>query len=261
MKIRLESLYHIYNNPSYIHPDPLEHVRRYPLIQDREIAGVIASSLAFGRVAQILAALSRVFQAMGDSPFTYLVEGCEKTFNSDFKGFVYRFVRAEHLVGLLMGLQQIVDTFGSLERCFVSDMSRDDETVYHALCRFSDHLVQRSDPGYLVARPGGKSAMKRMNLFLRWMVRQDRVDPGGWEGIEPSMLIVPLDTHMHRIATQLGLTCRKQADMKTALEITGAFRAICPHDPVRYDFTLTRFGIRRELDPSLIWPDHDKKII
>ena len=87
-----------------------------------------------------------------------------------------------------------------------------------------------------------------MNLMLRWLVRQDAVDPGGWAGVPASKLIVPLDVHMHRMARELGLTRRKGANMKTALEITAGFSRICPEDPVRYDFTLTRPGIRGDLD-------------
>ncbi|MBW2650885.1 MAG: DUF2400 family protein, partial [Deltaproteobacteria bacterium] len=84
--------------------------------------------------------------------------------------------------------------------------------------------------------------------FLRWMVRRDDVDPGGWDDIPPSKLVIPLDTHMHRICLALGITKRKQANMKTALEITRSFQVIAPHDPVRYDFALTRLGIRKDTD-------------
>jgi uncharacterized protein (TIGR02757 family) len=99
-----------------------------------------------------------------------------------------------------------------------------------------------------VPSPVGGSACKRLNLFLRWMVRQDGVDPGGWDNVPQSKLIVPVDTHMHRICLRLGLTTRKQANMATALEITEGFRALAPDDPVRYDFSLTRLGIRRDAD-------------
>ena len=91
----------------------------------------------------------------------------------------------------------------------------------------------------------GGSAFKRLNLFLRWMIRDDDVDPGGWKGIPASKLIIPLDTHMHRISLSLGLTGRKQADMKTAVEITGSFKKIEKNDPIRYDFALTRIGINK----------------
>lgn len=248
VKARLEHLYHDYNDPAYIHPDPLECVRNYASIGDREIAGIIASCLAFGRVSQILSALERVFAVMGPSPRAYVEKGCLKIFQNDFKGFVYRFVRDEHLSALLSGLRDMLGAYGSLENCFVSGLSHGDETVVPAMGRFVGHLVGNHDPGYLVARPDKGSAMKRMNLFLRWMVRCDAVDPGGWDRVGPSRLVVPLDTHMHRMARRLGLTGRNQADLRTALEITDAFRRFNPNDPVKYDFVLTRFGIRDDLD-------------
>ncbi len=100
-----------------------------------------------------------------------------------------------------------------------------------------------SDMTMLLPSPGKGSACKRLNLFLRWMVRSDDVDPGGWSGVDAGKLIVPLDTHMHRMGLEVGLTRRKQADMQAALEVTRAFRTIAPEDPVRYDFALTRLGI------------------
>jgi hypothetical protein len=102
----------------------------------------------------------------------------------------------------------------------------------------------------LLAAPENGSACKRLALYLKWMVRHDDVDPGGWTVFSPQELIVPTDTHMHGIALRLGLTARKQADLKTALEITRAFARFCPEDPARYDFALTRFGIRGALSVS-----------
>ncbi len=248
MKENLESIYDTFNRKRYIHPDPIEYILRYSTVHDREIAALIASAFAFGRVSQILSALSHVFMIMGHSPRLYIEKGNEDKFSRDFKGFVYRFVRGPDLVELFMGILDILSHYQSLENCFVSGMSQDDETVVVAIKRFVHHLVDRHNPGYLVANPDKGSAMKRMNLFLRWMVRKDNVDPGGWDRVNAGKLVVPLDTHMHKISRKLGLTVRKQADMKTAEEITRAFKILCPDDPVKYDFSLTRFGIRPELD-------------
>lgn len=248
MKSRLEKLYESFNDPVYIHPDPLEFVVSYSSVQDREIAGLISSSLAFGRVGQILLSLSRVFSIMGSSPWEYVTEGNERQFKNDFKGFVYRFVREEHIVALMCGLREMLDNFGSLENCFVSVLSQDNETIVSAMGPFVSVLTKYNDPGYLIPRPEKKSSMKRMNLFLRWMVRKDRVDPGGWAEIGTSRLIVPLDTHMHRMSLRTGLTTRKSADMKAAVEVTESLRRFSPEDPVKYDFAMTRFGIRYELD-------------
>jgi uncharacterized protein (TIGR02757 family) len=95
----------------------------------------------------------------------------------------------------------------------------------------------------LIPLPTGKCAYKRLNLYLRWMVRKDNIDPGGWENIPLSKLVIPLDVHMHRIALKYNLTERRQADINTAIEITNAFKKFCPEDPVKYDFALTRLGI------------------
>lgn len=131
-------------------------------------------------------------------------------------------------------------------------MSNDAETVLPALDAFVTELtaVFEGKPVSLLPAPAKGSACKRLNLYLRWMVRKDNVDPGGWDGIPASRLVVPLDVHMHRISSSLGLTARKAADIKTAIEITRAFRKISPEDPVRYDFCLTRLGIRDDLDPA-----------
>ncbi|MEW5909317.1 MAG: TIGR02757 family protein, partial [Thermodesulfobacteriota bacterium] len=141
---------------------------------------------------------------------------------------------------------------GSLYRLFLSGMKKEDKTILDPLNRFSFRLMEASNfkTGHLIALPERGSPCKRMNLFLRWMVRKDEIDPGGWDEIPPSKLIVPLDTHLHSVSIALGLTCRKQANLKTALEITNRFKTISPEDPVRYDFSLTRFGIRSELSPS-----------
>ena len=95
--------------------------------------------------------------------------------------------------------------------------------------------------------PSKGSACKRLALYLRWMVRNDEVDPGGWKMVDPSALLIPLDTHMFNICTTLGLCSRKAADGRSAIEITEAFKKVCPEDPVRYDFALTRFGIRSDM--------------
>ena len=121
-----------------------------------------------------------------------------------------------------------------------------------ALAEFVEELssVFAGKPRSLLPSPRAGSACKRHNLFLRWMVRSDAVDPGGWMDIPSAKLIVPVDVHMHRISLQIGLTKRKQANLRTALEITAAFRSIAPEDPVRYDFALTRLGIRNDTDPE-----------
>jgi uncharacterized protein (TIGR02757 family) len=255
LKKKLDSLYNKYNRVRYVHPDPLEFLYSYKKIRDREIAGLIASSLAYGRVAQILLSVSFVLDKMNPSPYLFLNESTYKSICRTFEGFRHRFAGSSELVALLWGIKNVIDRFGSLHKCFSDGFSQDDETIIRAMTFFSTQLISgKNKPGHLVAMPEKGSACKRMNLFLRWMVRKDRVDPGGWGGVPLSKLIIPLDTHMHRISIALNLTKRKQANMHTALEITSGFKKIVPEDPVKYDFALTRLGIRDDLDIDYVIP-------
>jgi len=133
---------------------------------------------------------------------------------------------------------------GSLDECFLSGHDEDEADIVPALTRFVDELTG-GEPSRLAPSPCKGSACKRWNLFLRWMVRKDRVDPGGWEGVRASQLLVPLDTHMFRVCTGMGMSKRKTADLKAVREITDAFKNISPEDPVKYDFALTRVSMRR----------------
>jgi uncharacterized protein (TIGR02757 family) len=153
---------------------------------------------------------------------------------------------------MLVGVQAVIREHGSLQACFVSGLREDHETTLPALDAFVTELasVFPGKPRSLLPQPSAGSACKRLNLFLRWLVRRDEVDPGGWDNVSPSLLVVPLDVHMHRISLQLGLTTRKQADLKAACQVTQAFRALQPDDPARFDFSLTRLGIRDDTDPE-----------
>ena len=245
---RLERLYHRYNHRRFVHPDPLEFLYDYGDAGEREVVALLASSLAYGRVARILASVSAVLSVMEGAPLAYLSRAGHASCRKDFGGFVHRFARGEHVASLLMGIRGVLEREGSLRRCFAGALEEGDGSLLSAMNHFAGRISRegRDGAGHLMPLPSRGSACKRLNLFLRWMVRRDRVDPGGWDEVPPSKLIVPLDTHMHRIGLHLGLTSRKQADMRTALEITAGFGRVSPEDPVRYDFALTRLGIREE---------------
>lgn len=248
-KIKFDSIYNQYNRRSFVHPDPLEFLYSYKNIKDRELAGLIASALAYGKVTQILKSVSFVLNTMDDSPYLFLQNSDKKFLLQKFKQFKHRFANGKNLTALLLCAKNVIDRFGSLNKCFVSGLSPDHKNTFIAMTFFVNELVSSGDnPGHLIASPQKGSACKRMNLFLRWMVREDRVDPGGWEGVDKSKLIVPIDTHMLKIGTMLGFTPGKQANMKTAMEITKGFKKISPKDPVKYDFAFTRFGIRDDMD-------------
>ena len=244
-----EELYHLYNRRDYVSPDPLEVLYGYDDPADREVVALVASSMAFGRVGQILKSISIVLEKMV-SPAEFVRETPREKLHTAFKGFKHRWVTEDDLAAMLSGAGKLISTHGSLEGAFAEHVRGGQDTALPALQGFLKALREASGStvNRLLPDPEGNSACKRINLFLRWMVRSDDVDPGGWNCIDPGMLIVPLDTHMHNICRQLGLTDRMQADMKTALQVTEAFRKVSPADPVRYDFSLTRLGIRQELD-------------
>lgn len=249
MKELLETLYRKYNRRKYVSPDPLECIYQFDDVRDREIAGLVAACLAYGRVAQIVKSVSTVLGVMDASPCDFVCNGSSALFKKTFAGFRHRFADGEHLAALLTGIRRVLKRYGSLDACFLAGLEKTDSTtVSPALCLFVSRLDPASAAGHLLPDPGKGSACKRLHLFLRWMVRKDRVDPGGWTGIAPAKLMVPLDIHMHAIGRRLGLTQRRQADAVTALEITQGFARFSPDDPVKYDFALTRFGIRREMD-------------
>lgn len=248
MRRKLDRLYAKYNRTEFVHPDPLEFLHAHEDVRDREIVALVASSLAYGRVAQILRSVSSVLRRI-ESPAEYVRTSDERSMRRDFEGFRHRFTTGDDVALMLFGAKRLIERHGSLQRAFRSGMGDGDETVLPSLCSFAAQLnssvgLKRSS---LVPLASSGSACKRLNLFLRWMVRRDRVDPGGWDDVPASKLIVPLDVHMHRISLAMGLTKRKQANMAAALDATAAFREMMPDDPVRYDFSLTRLGIRGEL--------------
>ncbi len=245
----LETRYRQYNRRRYVDPDPLAFLYRYPDVRDREIAALIAAVLAYGRVRQIMNSVERVLRPMASSPRQFVRHASPAGLKVTFDGFCHRFAGASHLAALILGIRSVIDTHGSLETCFTAGLLPDHDDVMPALSGFVSALRAGAGhrPGHLLPEPAKGSACKRLHLFLRWMVRQDDVDPGGWSGVAPAKLIVPLDVHMFAIGTHLGFTRRKTPDGKAARDVTRGFKTVCPTDPVRYDFCLTRFGIRSEL--------------
>lgn len=251
---QFEKLYLDYNRIEFVHPDPLEFVLRFTDRADQEIAGLIASGLAYGRVGQILSSLERIFSVL-NRPSVALANLSRKDLMDALGDFRHRWSTGEEVVDLLNGISILREEYGSLERCFLKGLKRDDPDVINSLAAFVErlHLASGRRASSLLASPSQGSACKRMFLYLRWMVRNDVVDPGTWESISSAKLIVPMDVHMHRVSHRLGLTSRRQADLKSALQVTCFFRHLVPEDPVKYDFTLTRPGIRPDMDNSVVF--------
>ncbi len=241
-----EGIYSRYNKREYVSPDPLQFLYDYESAADREVVGLIASALAYGRVAQILKSVGRVLEVLGDHPADFLKNTERGEYERKLAGFVHRFTDSASLCSFLYAAGEALRSYGSLERLFMSGWRGD---ICEAIENFVSVMNRFAGCGssFLLPCPSKGSACKRMALYLRWMVRHDDVDPGGWSGIRHADLIVPLDTHLFNISCTLGLCSLKSASGRAAAEITKSFRDICADDPVKYDFSLTRYGIRDDM--------------
>jgi uncharacterized protein (TIGR02757 family) len=246
--ILLDSIYKKYHKYEYIHPDPLEFLSKYTNPEDMEIVALIASSFAIGRVQSILQTINIILEVL-KSPKKDLLFLNRKELELAFSGFKYRFYTDNSLVDFLIGIKNVISEFGSLHYCFLEGVKKTDSDSLGSLSYFVSKLTGNAGSGQRVLPdPEKGSACKRLNLFLRWMVRKDDIDPGIWSDVSKDILIIPLDTHMMQISQILGFTSRKSADMKTAIEITDALKQYDSVDPVRFDFSLTRLGIHPDLN-------------
>jgi len=252
IKTALETLYGMYNHRRLIPPDPLQFIYRYSNPPDMEIVGFLSALLAYGRVAQIQADLNRLFDRMGNSPSAF-VRDFDRRKRTALKDFKHRFTTGDDISDLLAVLKVVLNRSGSIESCFLKGFRDSDPNIIPALTQFTHSLRAisaqqrrgRVTDGlkYLLTDPSKASACKRLNLFLRWMVRKDDVDPGLWKSIDKAKLIVPVDVHMGRLCGILGFHSGKSISLATAIQITQAFARIEPNDPAKYDFALSRVGI------------------
>jgi uncharacterized protein (TIGR02757 family) len=250
----LDALYHDFNREDSA-ADPVHRVRPYPDNADREIAAFCAASLAFGRVQSVLNSIDTLFRIMGPSPasFARAFDPCAP--HPELRRMVHRWTRGVDLVALLWILRQMLEQSGSIEGFFVDGLGADDEDVGPALTSFSTRALaldlrraygrvpKRAGVCYFFPRPAAGSACKRLNLFLRWMVRRDDVDLGVWTRVPASKLIVPLDTHVIRLGTCLRLTSYASPGWRMAADITASLRRLDPIDPVRFDFSICHVGM------------------
>jgi uncharacterized protein (TIGR02757 family) len=254
MKPALDTLYASFDRPDSA-LDPVQIVRRYAQLEDREVVAFVAAGLAFGRVASVMASIEAVCAVLGPSPASF-VRGFEpRRDGGPLRRLVHRWTKGDDLIALLWLLRRLLEQHGTLERSLVVDLDPDAPDVEAAIEGFSTRAraidlapaygrtPQAPGVHYFFTRPSTGSACKRMNLFLRWMVRRDGVDPGGWTMVPRRQLVVPLDTHTIRVGRCLRLTRRASPGWKMATDITAALRTIDPDDPVRYDFSLCHLSM------------------
>ena len=254
-----ERAYDLYHHPRYIIPDPLQIVLEAPA-RDREVIAFIATALALGRVQGILAAIREVLSRLRElnrSVTEGLLCATAREVRGVCRGFVYRFFDQDQLAAFLASLGRALRDHGSLERLFEAhagpgDGLEPEQRTIRGLEGMVRALRERADgelnSSILLPLPERGSACKRLLLFLRWMVRSDEIDPGGWSVLDPAELLVPVDTHMQSVARAFGVASSRHPSLKSSRTLTALFREFAPEDPARYDFCLTRLGIHPELD-------------
>jgi uncharacterized protein (TIGR02757 family) len=261
LKPALDELYAGFNHADSA-ADPIQIVRRFTRDDDREIVGFIAAALAFGRVASVLQSIERVLAVVGPQPAAYVRRFDARRDAPAFAGIVHRWTRESDIVAMLWLLRQMLDRAGSIEGFFLEG-DDDAEDIAGALDSFSTRAMaldlgaaygrvpKRPGVCYFFPRPSAGSGCKRLNLFLRWMVRRDALDLGVWRRVSPARLIVPLDTHVIRLARRLRLTRYASPGWRMARDITASLRALDPADPVKYDYALCHLGMRHPKQATL----------
>lgn len=234
-----------YNTTSFIENDPISIPHRYTLKEDIEISGFLASSIAWGNRKMITRNGNRLMNMMSDSPFDFVVNHQEHHLDK-LNGFVHRTFNSTDLIHFIKALQFIYRERNGLEGIFYKFQKKD--SLQHAIHQLHEVFFEIPHPARTkkhIADPNRGSAAKKINLFLRWMIRNDKsgVDFGLWKSISPSKLSCPLDLHSGNVARELGLLFRKDNDFKAVIELDANLRLLDPNDPVKYDFALFGLGI------------------
>jgi len=245
LKAFLDEKSDYYNRPSFIDSDPISLPHQFTLKQDIEIAGFFAAILAWGKRITIIRKCNELMDRMDRAPYAFVTTHRP----SDLKrltGFKHRTFNDTDLLYFVAFMKWYFEKHASLEAIFAGDSIEAGLIRFHELFFSLPDYPQRTRKH--ISTPLNKSTCKRLNMFLRWMVRRDDrgVDFGLWRSVSPSRLICPCDVHVDRVARRLGLVTRKQTDWQTAVELTTQLRKFDPLDPVRYDFALFGLGVMEE---------------
>jgi uncharacterized protein (TIGR02757 family) len=241
----------------WIAKDPVYFVRWFADPRDQEIAGLIAAGLAYGRIGSIMPSVERVLAAMDWQPWRFVTECDPECEPERFADCTHRFHTPRSVVVTLAVVRRALERHGSLQSLFLKGYSEHHEDTRPALTAFVDSLrgfANDLDDAWLdgagvyglrhfLASPADGSACKRLNLYLRWMVRSGPPDVRAWPEVSPAKLLIPVDVHVARISKCLGWTTRSAADMRMSVEITNVLRRFDPTDPIRFDFVLSHLGM------------------
>lgn len=233
-----------YNRPDFIKDDPISIPHLFTKKKDIEIAALFAAVFAWGNRTTIISKSKELMEMMHNSPYSFIKDHSENDLKK-LKGFKHRTFNEDDLFYFIEFLHHHYSKYGSLEQAFFPDKNFNAEQglTYFKNYFFSLEHLKRTEKH--ISSPLQKSTCKRLNMFLRWMVRSDTcgVDFGLWNNISPSALICPIDLHVARAAKKLGLLKRKQVDWLAAIELTDALRQLDNEDPVKYDFALFNLGV------------------
>ncbi len=248
----LEEKAAVYNCPAFIENDPISIPHRYARKQDIEISGLIAAVLAWGQRKTIINKCTEFFALMDHAPYDFVLHHQENDLKP-FEYFKHRTFNGTDALYFIEFFHRYYQQHASLEEAFTLGMDTRSQDTTQGLIHFHRLFFSLPDAPLRtrkhIATPERNSACKRINMFLRWMVRQDDcgVDFGLWRGIRPDQLICPCDLHVDRVARALGLITRKPTDWQTALELTARLKEFDPNDPVKYDFALFGLGVNVEM--------------
>jgi uncharacterized protein (TIGR02757 family) len=234
-----------YNDKHFIENDPISIPHKFTIKEDIEISGFLTASIAWGNRKSIIKSAERIMQYMGQSPYDFVLNHNEKHLNK-LDGFVHRTFNSEDFCHFVRALKHIYKSYGGLEKIFTTFQTK--ESLQPAIHEFRKIFFLIPHPQRTmkhVADPLKGSSAKRINMYLRWMVRRDKrgVDFGLWKNISPSVLSCPLDVHSGNVSRKLGLIQRKQNDAKALIELDARLRELDEPDPVKYDFALFGLGV------------------
>lgn len=235
----------LFNRPDFIDSDPIQVPHLFSRKEDIEIAGFLASTIAWGNRTMIIRNAKKLMELMDHEPFEFVMHSTDVE-KKPFSSFVHRTFNADDLLYFLSSLKNIYSNHGGLEKAFAGDSNAPfSQTNIHHFKQLFFALPHLARTQKHVSDPLKGSAAKRLNMMLRWFVRKDKrgVDFGIWNSISPSDLSCPLDVHSGNVARKLGILKRKQNDAKALQELDTALRQMDPLDPVKYDFALFGLGV------------------
>lgn len=254
LKQKLEYHYKAFDKTK-LEPDPLQFPHLFKDEKDIEVMAFIASVFAYGNVKQIINSLNKFLLICGNQPYQFInnfsIQKSDPQIN-----FTHRFYSSKDVIQFFQLLKIAFDEYGSLKKLFLAGYNLEEEKLKNAITNFNKYFLTKARKEFkqlsrgivfMFPLPEKGSACKRMNLFLRWMVRKDELDFGLWREIPTSKLIIPVDTHIARICKQLKLTKRKNVSWKMAEEITENLKKFDPDDPVKYDFAICHIGMRKQV--------------